>query len=44
MENIKACIRIKPLLSDCTEEVVCEKLGENSVLNIKSKEKFDFGK
>ena len=43
MENIKACIRIKPPSSDVLEEIVCTKFEENSVVNLKTNERFDFG-
>ena len=43
MESIKACIRIKPPTADIQEEIVCTKFEENSVVNLKTNEKFDFG-
>ena len=43
MENIIACIRIKPLSAEENDEVACEKFEENSVLNTKTNEKLDFG-
>ena len=42
-ENIKACIRIKPVLEDNNEELMYNKFEEHSVINLKSNEKFDFG-
>jgi len=44
MENIISCIRIKPVLSPDSEEVVCEKVEEKSVLNLKTREVYNFGK
>ena len=43
MENIIACVRIKPILCDENDEIACEKFEENSVLNTKTNEKLDFG-
>lgn len=44
MENIKACIRIKPILTKSEEEVICGKYGENAVINYKTQEVYSFGK
>jgi len=43
MENIITCVRIRPLLQDQTEEVICQKYQEKSVINLKTQERYDFG-
>ena len=43
MENIIACVRIKPVSFDENDELVCGKFEENSVLNTKNNERYDFG-
>lgn len=42
-ENIISCVRIKPLPNN-EEEISCIKFEEKSVLLLKTKEKYNFGK
>jgi len=44
MENIITCIRIRPILQDQTEEIVFDKYPEKSVINLKTQERYEFGK
>ena len=43
MENIKACIRIKPLLGNSEEDIICGKYDETSVINYRTNEMYSFG-
>lgn len=42
-ENIISCVRIKPLPNN-EDDVSCIKFEEKSVLLLKTKEKYNFGK
>jgi len=43
MENIVACVRIRPSPPGQNEEVVFDKFEEKSVINLKTRDKYDFG-
>lgn len=42
MENIKACIRIKPVL-DHEHEITCDKYDDTTVINYRTKTTYSFG-
>ena len=43
MENILACVRIKPVINKETDEKICGKLDEKSIIMFKTNEKYNFG-